>query len=262
MKKSTKIWLCILFVVLLVAIIVVSNVARNHSHVRGVRVEIDYQGADTLVTAADIESQVLLLFPTLTSQQVQEIDEASIRDSIEANPYVESCDISVSIDCRLVVEAKQRVPVMRLFLDGVEGYVDRQGRFMPVSDEGDADVLVANEALHERIVDPQRLDLAVLAEDTVRRRSGVVAMWQLACYLYDHPEVGVLFDQVYVNKDRDLVLVPKVGNHLVVVGTPDNLERKLSDLVTFYRQGMPKVGWESYKLINLKYEGQVICQNR
>lgn len=262
MKKSTKIWLYVLFVVLLLAIIVVSNVVRNHSHVRGVKAQIDYGVNDTLISAAKIEEQVLLLFPTLTGQQVQDVNQRAIRDSIMAIPYIEHCNVSISIDCHLVVEAVQSSPVMRLFLDGNECYIDRRGRYMPTGDEGDADVLVANEAIAERLVNPQQLDLAALAQDTSRRQSGVVAMWLVACYLYDHPEVGVLFDQVYVNSDRDVVLVPKVGNHIVVVGSPDHLEQKLSDLVTFYRQGLSRVGWETYSQINLKYEGQVICRNR
>ena len=54
-------------------------------------------------------------------------------------------------------------------------------------------------------------------------------------------------------------LIPRVGNHVVLMGSADRYKDKLHRLHFFYKYGMPKVGWNKYKTINLSYEGQIVC---
>lgn len=263
MKKSTKILLSVLFVVVVIAIVVVSNVVRQHAVVRGIAPVVNYGDSDTLVTAERLQEEVLAGYATLMSKRVRDVDLDSVQRIVCANPYVEKCNVSVSIDCRLVLQVVQRTPVMRLFLGADECYFDMLGRYMPLSDEGEADVLVANEEVAEHLsAKKDSIDLSVLAADSLRAHLGVVQMWQMACYLHRDAELHNLFDQVFFAKSRDLILVPKVGNHKVVVGSLDYLDQKFADLLVFYRQGMPQVGWDTYDWVNLKYEGQVICSEK
>ncbi len=263
MKKSTKILLSALFVVSVIVIVTVTNVVRQHAVVRGISPEVDYRGADTLVSAQRLQEQVLMGYATIMSKRVRDVNLDSVQRIVCANPYVESCNVSVSIDCRLVLKVEQRTPVMHLFLGADECYFDLLGRYLPLSDEGEANVLVANEDVSEHLAsNKENIDLAALATDSLRCRLGVVQMWQLACYLYRDKELHNLFDQVFFSRSHDLVLVPKVGNHKVIVGSLDCLDQKFSDLLVFYRQGMPQVGWDTYDWINLKYEGQVICSEK
>ena len=57
MKKKTKI-ISILTIVLLVVLVVAANIWRRQSIVRDVRVDIDYCGADTLVTSMQVAELV------------------------------------------------------------------------------------------------------------------------------------------------------------------------------------------------------------
>jgi cell division protein FtsQ len=62
-----------------------------------------------------------------------------------------------------------------------------------------------------------------------------------------------------VNKNTEFELVPKVGRHIIVFGDIDNMEKKFDKLIVFYKEGLNKTGWDKYKIINLKYENQVVC---
>jgi cell division protein FtsQ len=37
------------------------------------------------------------------------------------------------------------------------------------------------------------------------------------------------------------------------------LDVKLENLKLFYQKALPKVGWERYSSINLKYKNQIVC---
>ncbi|MNI27223.1 hypothetical protein D3C73_809530 [compost metagenome] len=68
--------------------------------------------------------------------------------------------------------------------------------------------------------------------------------------------------QIYVNGDKDIELVPRIGTQQLIVGSADSLEQKFELLKTFYTQIMPKVGINAYGVVNVKYGGQIICEKR
>ena len=59
--------------------------------------------------------------------------------------------------------------------------------------------------------------------------------------------------------DLCLELIPRSGTHTVRLGTLDDVEQKLSNLLTFYENGLSKLGWDSFRTISVEYRGQVVC---
>ena len=66
-------------------------------------------------------------------------------------------------------------------------------------------------------------------------------------------------EQLYVNQQNEIEMVPRVGNHKIVLGGADSLETKFMNLLAFYKKAIPAVGWDAYKTINIKYANQVVC---
>lgn len=69
-------------------------------------------------------------------------------------------------------------------------------------------------------------------------------------------------EQINVTKDGQIELVPRVGDHLLILGTADNVEQKLERLMNFYAKGLDNVGWNKYRSISVAYENQVVCKKR
>jgi cell division protein FtsQ len=67
-------------------------------------------------------------------------------------------------------------------------------------------------------------------------------------------------EQVLIGSNADYEIYTKLGNQNVVIGKIDeDLENKFKKLKAIYTEVLPKVGFEQYKTINLKYKGQVVC---
>ncbi len=62
-------------------------------------------------------------------------------------------------------------------------------------------------------------------------------------------------DQIFVDSNNEIDLIPRVGNHIVHLGTADNYEGKLRNLQSFYDKVLPEVGWNKYSTINLAFRG-------
>ena len=57
-----------------------------------------------------------------------------------------------------------------------------------------------------------------------------------------------------------VAIVPRSGGFIVDLGTTDNLEGKLAQLREFYDKTLSNIGWDKYKHISLRYNGQVVCK--
>ena len=68
--------------------------------------------------------------------------------------------------------------------------------------------------------------------------------------------------QIYVNAANELELVPRVGNHIILLGGLDDYENKMNKLEAMYSKGFEITDWNAYSLINLKFKDQVICKKR
>ena len=69
-------------------------------------------------------------------------------------------------------------------------------------------------------------------------------------------------EQINVTKDGQIELVPRVGEHLLILGTADDVESKLERFMNFYAKGLDNVGWNKYRSISVAYDNQVVCKKR
>ena len=81
-------------------------------------------------------------------------------------------------------------------------------------------------------------------------------------FLHNNKFWDAQIEQIHVLPDRNIELVPRVGDHLVYLGKLDDFEDKLARLKEFYKKGLNKVGWNKYSRINLEFSNQIICTKR
>ena len=69
-------------------------------------------------------------------------------------------------------------------------------------------------------------------------------------------------DQIYVDNNDDIDLIPRVGNQQIHLGSTEDYEAKFRNLEAFYDKVLPEVGWNKYSVINLEYKDQIVCKRR
>ena len=76
------------------------------------------------------------------------------------------------------------------------------------------------------------------------------------------PDPKAQVEQIDVTKEGQIRLVPRVGEHILILGTADDVEKKLERLMNFYKNGLDNVGWNKYRSISVAYDNQVVCKKR
>jgi cell division protein FtsQ len=66
--------------------------------------------------------------------------------------------------------------------------------------------------------------------------------------------------QLDIDRKSRINLFPQVGGQTIEFGKPENLEVKFKKLRIFYKEILPRQGWNTYERVNLEYEGQIIAE--
>lgn len=59
----------------------------------------------------------------------------------------------------------------------------------------------------------------------------------------------------------EVELVPRSGDFVVRFGRLEQVAPKLDRLTTFYREGFPRVGWDAWRIVDVRFDGRVVCSN-
>lgn len=142
-------------------------------------------------------------------------------------------------------------------------YIDRNGRFMPVSERYTTPVIVANGYIFDTFsmmkVPEFSRDTTTTDSSFFREKPIIEQVFEVAKFLDRDTFWNSQTEQIFVNDARELEIIPRIGNHRIILGNSNGLEEKFHRLYIFYTRGLKSTGWNNYSVINLKYQNQVVC---
>lgn len=68
--------------------------------------------------------------------------------------------------------------------------------------------------------------------------------------------------QIYFNDKKEAIITPRVGDHIIELGSVREIDKKLQNLKAFYINGLGTVGWNKYSKLNIKISDKVICTKK
>ncbi|MFF5379699.1 cell division protein FtsQ/DivIB [Pedobacter suwonensis] len=216
-------------------------------------VKILIPGADNFIEREEIDAILKEDQGVLLGRNLENINIHNIEKKLQSNPYIGFAKVYVDMDGVLHIEVKQRQPILRILNEnGQDFYIDNDGLKMPISSNFTANVLVATGHITE--VFGSRVDTlrTQLARD----------LYKTAQFIKKDTLWDSQIEQIVVDQKNDIELIPRVGNQRIILGNADSLEKKMTNLLLFYKKAMPQVGWDTYRTINIKYTNQIVCERR
>lgn len=158
------------------------------------------------------------------------------------HPSIKVAQCYRTVNNKLQVDVTQRRPLARIISGNKSYYLDEDAEFMPLSDLYSAHVVVVTGKMSNEFVKSDIYKLIEFLNESV--------LWES------------MFLQIDVNNKGNITLIPRAGNHEVILGEASDLEEKFSQLEALYREEFNTSGWNRYKTINLKYKGQIVCTKK
>jgi cell division protein FtsQ len=195
----------------------------------------------------------------ILGQPVKNVNLLEIENRINVLRELKVAEVYRTIDGNVHIYADQREPVMRIMPDGGGDFfldedgviVRRRNLYTPRLHIVGGNINISSDMLN-----------GVSVFDTSIKNTILKDIYHLVNYINDDDFWSAQIDQVYVDDDNKIDLIPRVGNQKVHLGTIENLEGKLRNLEAFYDKVLPEVGWNKYSVINLEYKDQIVCKKR
>ena len=183
---------------------------------------------------------------SIFGKKLKQINTEALEQKLRAVENISNVEIyrkiegkSLRFTGKLVVEIEERIPIVRIKTGESDYYLDREGIKIPASDKYTVRVPVVS--------------------GTITSEYATRELLPFAGFIYSDPFWKAQIEQIFVTPKKELLVVPRVGDHLIEFGTTGNYREKLRNLKAVYQQGFSKTGWDKYKTINLKYKNQVVC---
>jgi cell division protein FtsQ len=233
--------------------------AQHEIECKELKVSLNDEAGLQFVTKQD----VMELFSSKTSavegKAISRLDIRNMEKKVMSNPHVRKAEVFTGIDGGITIEVEQRVPVLRVINHGNEHfYVDMEGSFMPLGRDFNSRVPVVTGYVFDGL-DQRNLDFAVRHGSVDSIKPILTQVFEIASFIRNDQFWDAFIEQIYVNQKNEIELIPRVGDQIILLGSSENLEEKLNNLMKFYKEGAGRTGWNTYSTINLKFKGQVVC---
>ena len=173
--------------------------------------------------------------------KLKNIRTQEIETVLEKNPFIKNAECYTSPSGELKIDVWQREPIFRVAAI-LNYYVDIEGQTFPTSENYVAYVPIVT--------------------GDVNKQFAVSELKDFVLYLRKNEFWNAQIEQIDVCVNKEIVLIPRVGDHEIELGSLNDYKLKLAKLKKFYLLGLNKIGWGNYKKISLKYKNQVVCTKK
>ena len=205
-----------------------------------VKTDIEANIVDGFLTADEINKLLRQEKVYPLSKPMSEINPRQIEEALQKSPFVEKAECYKTQSGHVCIQVRQRVPVVRVMsVNGENYYIDSHANVMP-----------ENRYVNDLIV----------ATGYISRQYAQKYLSRVANYIMQDKFWQNQIVQINVLDNWTMELVPRVGNHIIFIGAPLDVEKKLDRMRKFYLYGLNKAGWNKYSYINVEFDNQIICK--
>jgi cell division protein FtsQ len=241
LKKVTNILVWVLLFGYLIVVFSFVNEKSGRLVYSGIRVKVVDSLERAFVRDADVIKIIHKKYPKMKGTDLSQINKEFLEESIDKIPFVKNSEVFNSLSGELIVEIEQRKPIVRI-LSRNGYYIDAEGQKMPLSPNFTSRVLVVSGAVNDELIKEE--------------------LFELVKFIINDEFWKFQINQIYIDRNKEYILIPRVGDQKIELGSIDNYQRKFEKLKVLYTKGFSKKGWNIYKNINLKFKDQIVCTKK
>lgn len=220
---------------------------KNHKVCTEVKIEITGAEEHMFIDEKDVLN-ILNASGEIVGKDIASITLRQMEEELETNAWVKNAELFFDNQQVLMVNIEERQPTARIFTtQGSSFYLDTAGVRLPLSEKVSARVPVfTNFSSDKKVLSSGD---SLLLKDVIKLGSFIMAdsfwMAQIA--------------QVDVQPNATFEIIPVIGDHVVAIGSADDLENKFNRLYTFYKEAWMQNGINKYEKLDVQFANQVVA---
>lgn len=232
----------VIIVYLLLAVTAFNKSAEKELLCTDVEVTIDKGVIAGFLSPSSIRQMLVEMKISPIGKTMANVNLRDMEERLESHQLIDNAECYKSPSGKVCIRITERIPVVRVMaLNGDDYYVDKDGKTLQNTGYT-CNLMVAtghiNRAYAARVLAP--LGRIIVADDFWRNQ----------------------IEQINVLPDSTVEMVPRVGEHILYLGRPVGVTKKLERLKKFYKYGLSQAGWNKYSRISVEFGNQIICKKR
>lgn len=261
MKKAVRISISAAVLAAVVAILVLlssqSRQVRHETTCTGLKVEILDSAKLGFVTKEDVRGLLAKEYGVFMGQRIDSVGLARIEHILDGRSAVLKSQAYTTSDGILHIEVTQREPVVMFDNGAVKFYADETGYLFPPVEGYTTKVPVISGSI------PMEVPLGYKGEPKTAREAqwlgGIISMLK---YLDADKAWNSALKSITVDSKGDLVMYPVKGKERFIFGRPEDFKDKFRRLEDYYRYIVPTQEEGYYTIVNVKFDGQIVCRRK
>lgn len=180
---------------------------------------------------------------------ISELNLKQLEQRVKEESFIKDADVYRDLKGNILVRATQRRPIARLISENSEDrYIATDGTILPMSQKFTAKVIlirgIENLSPGENVLEMEKYD----------------GLMDLLQFIYADDFWRAQVSEIDRLSKGDLVMYTQVSKQFIEFGKPENIESKFERLKIFYKDILPRKGWNTYERVNVKFNNQIICE--
>ena len=232
----------------LIVLFVIAWKAKEEKKYNSIQIEL--VGENTAALFMD-EKEILQIIHeqgVKEGQAIGKLNLNTLEKHLHTIRWVKNVELFLDNTQVLQVKIEQRIPIARIFTaSGNSFYIDNEGLQLPLKQLTVLRLPVFTNfpSDQQNLSKPDSLLLNDILHFTKAVQNDSFFIAQTA--------------QVNIAVNGDFELVPTVGDHIVLIGSVENIEDKLNRLYTFYKKVWVQSGLNAYQVIDCRFDNQIVA---
>jgi len=216
-----------------------SNQRNNARNIE--KSNIKFLGENKLfITDATVSKLLIQNQRPLSEQPKDIIDLNKLEIALNSNPMIKKAEVFMSVNGELSAEIEQKRPIARVNTNA-SYYIDDEGSFMPLSSNYAARVPLVTGNIKKNKLETVFQFAKAVDEDEFLKKHVI---------------------EIRQNDDKTIDFKIRKSDFTVHLGTLKMLEKKINNFKAFYQKALKDKILDNYKVVNLKFDKQVICTKK
>jgi cell division protein FtsQ len=247
-KREIKIVTAILIVG---GIIAFTERRQGSASIKDITIKMKNANENHFLDEDDIVKLMELKMDNLKGASLDRVNMKEVEKKIRRDPFIKDAQLYSDLKGNLVVSAEIRRPIARIVRnDGPDGYIAEDGTVMPVSDKFTSRVILISGPYVRHMLKQNNLNTTDEGKQLIT----------LINTIREDQFWNAQVAQLDIDSKMRITIYPQVGDERIEFGRPYNVETKLKKLMIFYKEILPRMGWNKYDRVNLEYEGQIVAE--
>ena len=233
----------------IIVILYFSIQLKSNSNIKRVNIVLESINPEKLISKTDILKYLnKSLNKDLEIAKIEKIDIGKIEILLDKSRFIKNSDVFIDSKNNLHINCKLRDPIVRISRQNAKDYyLDISGFAIPISKRSTARVPIINGYLKDfKIGDLNKTGT------TFNNIMGLLKK------IHSDPFLKALVEQIHIEEGNRLTIIPKLGRQKIEFGGLEKVDDKLAKIKTFYKSGVPGVGWNKFEKLSVEWEGQLV----